>query len=75
MVFFAIILFGKLKSATRKEEMEDKRDKAIEKLKGLAFLLDAVDDANVNDGVHKYHKEGVKVLKVLCDEIVEALEG
>jgi hypothetical protein len=25
--------------------------------------------------VHKYHKEGMKVLKVLCDEIVEALEG
>lgn len=55
--------------------MQEKKDEALEKLKGLAFLLDAVNDANGNDGVHKYQKEGLKVLKSLCDEIVEEMEG
>ena len=55
--------------------MKEDNSEALDKLKGLAFLLDTVETTKEGDlGEHEFEREGLSVLSSLCIEIVRELE-
>ncbi len=56
--------------------MEEEKEQALDKLKGLAFILDAVEISKESElSKHIYEREGFTIMATLCMEAVKGFEN